>query len=92
MIKSIKHKALRNFWTKGQEKGLNAQWVQKISRILRALDAATTAEDMNLPGYYFHSLSGKQADRYSVRVSGNYRITFGWDVDGPADIDLEDYH
>ena len=92
MIKSIRHKALRNYWTKGQTKGLNANWVPRISRILRALDVATAPEEMNLPGYYFHGLFGKDAGRYSVRVTGNYRITFGWSDNDAIDIGLEDYH
>ena len=92
MIKSIRHKGLRNYWTKGQAKGLKAESVPRISRILRALDTASAPTDMNLPGYYFHGLSGKDAGRYSVRVSGNYRITFGWSDQDAIDIDLEDYH
>ena len=92
MIESIRHKALRNFWIKGQARGLNAIWVMRISRILRALDVATAPEQMNLPGYYFHRLVGKDAGRYSVRVTGNYRITFGWDDQDAIDVDLEDYH
>ena len=92
MIKSIRHKALRTYWTKGRTQGLNANWLARISRILRALDVATEPEEMNLPGYYFHGLSGKDTDRYSVRVSGNYRITFGWSDNDAIDIDLEDYH
>ena len=47
---------------------------------------------MNLPGYYFHTLSGKNSDRYSVRVTGNYRITFGWQNQDAIEIDPEDYH
>jgi proteic killer suppression protein len=92
MIKSIRHKALRNYWTKGQTKGLNANWVPRISRILRALDVATEPKEMDLPGYYFHGLSGEDAGRHSVRVTGNYRITFGWSDNDAIDIDLEDYH
>ena len=92
MIKNIRHKALRNYWSKGDIKGLNANWVSRISRIFRALDVAEKAEDMNLPGYYFHNLSGKDKGRYSVRVTSNYRVTFGWLDQDAKDIDLEDYH
>ncbi len=92
MLKSIRHKALRNYWIKGQTKSLNANWVPRIRRILRVLDVATEPEEMNLPGYCFHGLSGKDADRCSVRVTGNYRITFGWSDNDAIDIDLEDYH
>jgi len=92
VIKSIRHKALRHYWTRGDQRGLNPNWLTKIRRVLCVLDAASSAEDLDLPGYYFHRLSGKWANRFSVRVSRNYRLTFGWEKDGPIDLDLEDYH
>jgi proteic killer suppression protein len=64
--------------------------VSRIARLLRALDAAIRPGHVNLPGYYFHSLRG--AARWSIRVSGNWRITFGWDGADAIDVDLEDYH
>jgi len=30
--------------------------------------------------------------RWSMRVTGNYRITFGWSGENALDIDFEDYH
>jgi toxin HigB-1 len=45
---------------------------------------------VNLPGYYFHGLRG--VHRWSIRVTGNRRITFGWDGADAIDVDLEDYH
>jgi proteic killer suppression protein len=47
--------------------------------------------DMDVPGYVFHPLQGR-SNRYSVRVTGNWRITFGFDGDDAIDVDLEDYH
>jgi len=49
-------------------------------------------EDMNVIGFRFHGLKGTKKGIYSVSVSGNWRITFKFDVNGPFDIDLEDYH
>lgn len=47
---------------------------------------------MDLPGFRFHGLKGKDRGRYAVDASGNWRVTFGW-LDGDAvDVDLEDYH
>ena len=92
MIGSIRHKALRNYWTKGQTKGLNAEWTRKLRRIMAALEAAGRPEEMNYPGSYFHPLKGDRAGRYAVRLTANMRVTFGWDDDGAADVDLEDYH
>lgn len=61
-----------------------------MRRMLLALDAATRPESMNLPGYFFHGLHGER--RWSIRVMGNWRITFGWDGADAIDVDLEDYH
>jgi proteic killer suppression protein len=47
---------------------------------------------MNLPGFRFHALVGRDRGRYAVSASGNWRITFNW-IEGEAvDVDLEDYH
>jgi len=64
--------------------------IARVGRILRANDAATGPEQLNLPGFYFHTLRG--APRRSIRVTGNWRITFGWNGADATEIDLEDYH
>ena len=68
------------------------QNAKRMANILRALDDASRPEDMNLPGFRFHALVGRDKGRYAVNASGNWRVTFGW-LDGEAtDVDLEDYH
>jgi toxin HigB-1 len=47
---------------------------------------------MNLPGFRFHALVGRDKGRYAVDASGNWRITFGWTQGDAVDVDLEDYH
>jgi proteic killer suppression protein len=90
VIRSFRDKALRQFFESGNARGLSVQNVARVSRMLRALDDAARPESMNLPGYHFHALHG--ARRWSVRVTGNWRITFGWDGADAIDVDLEDYH
>ena len=58
---------------------------------MRLLEAAEQPGDMNIAGFHFHGLQGNPK-RWSVRVSGNYRITFGWSGETAVDIDYEDYH
>ena len=60
--------------------------------ILDRLDASIRPTDMNLPGLDFHSLSGDNKGRYAVKVSGNWRITFGWEKEDAVQVDFEDYH
>ncbi len=92
MIKSFRSKALRQFADKGDASKLPVQNSERVRRILRALDAATAAEQMNVPGLKFHLLKGADKGRFSVWVSGNYRVTFGWSGEDAVDVDLEDYH
>jgi proteic killer suppression protein len=47
---------------------------------------------MNLPGLKFHGLSGNRKGAYSVRVSGNWRITFEFDSGDAVNVNLEDCH
>jgi proteic killer suppression protein len=54
------------------------------------LDSAVKPEDMNLPGFWFHRLSGKLKGAFVV--SGNWRITFRFADADAIDVNLEDYH
>jgi toxin HigB-1 len=71
---------------------LSVQNTKRIANILRALDDASQPDDMNLPGFRFHALVGRDKGRYAVDASGNWRITFGWTEGDAIDVDLEDYH
>ena len=44
-----------------------------------------------MAGLHFHPLKGTPP-RWSVRVTGNYRVTFGWLSEDAVEIDYEDYH
>jgi proteic killer suppression protein len=92
MIISFKHKGLELFFTKESYKGIPAQYGSRIERMLDRLDASKRAEDMDLPGYKFHALKGDRKGEYAVSVSGNWRITFEFDVNDAVKVNLEDYH
>jgi toxin HigB-1 len=90
VIRGFRHKGLRLYFETGATRGLSVPNAERVGRMLRALDVAARPELMNLPGYHFHALRG--AKRWSVRVTGNWRITFGWEGVDAIDVDLEDYH
>ena len=92
MIRSFRDKTLERFFGTGDGRRLSVQNTRRIANILRALDDASRPEDMNLPGFRFHALVGRDRGRYAVNASGNWRITFGWTEDDAIDVDLEDYH
>jgi proteic killer suppression protein len=66
--------------------------VAKVERILQRLGEATAPEQMGLPGYRLHSLSGDLKGFWSVTVNGNWRIIFRFEDDQPRDVRLLDYH
>jgi proteic killer suppression protein len=92
MIRSFRSKALRRFAEQRDASKLSVPNVRRIETILGRLDGAVSPEDMNLPGYRFHGLKGRDKGRYAVDASGNWRITFAWDGKDAVDLDLEDYH
>jgi len=47
---------------------------------------------MDLPGLYLHRLKGRDAETWSVRVSGNWRVTFRFEGPDAVDVNYEDYH
>ena len=92
MIRSFRSKALRRFAKQGDASKLSVSNVRRVAIILAHLGGAVSPEDMNLPGYRFHGLKGRDKGRYAVDASGNWRITFGWDGKDAVGVDLEDYH
>ena len=49
-------------------------------------------EDMDLPGYRLHPLKGRMKNRWSIWVSGNWRLTFEFQDGNAHAVDYEDYH
>lgn len=92
MIKSFKHKGLKQFFEKGDCSGIQSKHEQKLRLQLAALDTAHVIEDMNLPGYRLHKLKGERKNCWSITVNGNWRITFEFDSGDVYIVNYEDYH
>jgi toxin HigB-1 len=92
MIRSFRSKGLRRYAETGDASKLSVPHIDLVRRVLFALDAATSPEQLNTPGSRFHALKGRGKGRYAVNASGNFRITFGWQGIDAIEVDLEDYH
>ena len=91
MIGTFRNRALRSLWEKGDRSGVNPNALPLIKRILSILDAGEDIRDLDVPGFRFHALKGRPK-RYSMRVTGSWRVTFEWDGKTATAVDLEDYH
>jgi toxin HigB-1 len=92
MIVNFKHKGLEQFFESGTTQGIQSKHAKRIQLILARLNAATSPQDMNLPGLILHELLGQRKGTWAAKVSGNWRITFTFDDVDACDVDLEDYH
>jgi toxin HigB-1 len=89
MIKSFRHKGLAALFEAGSARKVQPKHAKRLNLILTALNAATQAAQMAMPGMRFHPLRG---NRYSVWVYENYRVTFRFDAGHAYEVDYEDYH
>lgn len=92
LTQSFRHKGLGRFYDTGSVAGIQPNHAKRLRMLLAALDTAVNIQDMDIPGFRLHRLKGKDSERWSVRVSGNWRLTFEF-RDGQAHVvDYEDYH
>lgn len=92
MIQSFRHNGLEDDFYDGNKKSIRPQHARKLADILDVLDAATNIQDVNFPGSRLHLLQPKADNRWSVRVSGNWRVTFRFEQGEVYEVDYEDYH
>lgn len=92
MIRSFRSKALKAYVGRGDRSKLSVPNLPRLDTMLELLDEAVAADEMAVPGWRFHALKGDQKGRFAVSVSGNWRVTFGWDGQNAVEVDLEDYH
>ena len=92
MIRTIRHKGLRRFYDTGKTSGIRSGHAGRLRLQLAALDTAYTIQDMDIPGFRLHPLKGKLKGRWSVWVSGNWRLTFEFKDGDVYLLDYEDYH
>lgn len=92
VIKGFTHKGLEKFFLRGTKSEIQAKHADRLRLILGRLHASTSVKDMDLPGLFLHELTGRRRGVWSVRVSGNWRITFKFDGKDAVDVNYEDYH
>ncbi len=64
-----------------------------IERKLTMLDNAAELSDLRSPpGNKLEALVGDRAGEHSIRINDQYRICFRWTLQGPADVEIVDYH
>ena len=72
--------------------GIQPVHATRLASMLRRLNEASNVTAMNLPGWGLHSLHGDLKGHFSIKVSGNWRLTFKFDGIDVVLVDYQDYH
>jgi len=92
MILSFKHKGLKKFYETGSKAGIQVAHAKRLRFMLSALDTALRIDDMDIPGFKLHALTGSRKNIWSISVSGNWRLTFKFENGNAHVVNYEDYH
>lgn len=92
MILSFKSKTLKRFMERGDESRIHAEHRETVRDILARLNASSTPEDMDLPGFRLHQLKQDLAGFWAVTVRANWCIIFRFENGDVIDVDYLDYH
>jgi len=92
MIQSFRDRDSYRLWI--------GEFVKRFSAIekqaLRKLDMLNGARGLNdlraPPANRLEALSGDSRGQHSIRVNDQWRICFNWTKEGPAHVEIVDYH
>ena len=91
MIRSCRDRETQKLLERRFSRKLQA--IEKQARVrLELLDAATSLNDLNLPGLRLEALRGDRKGQYSIRINDRYRICFEWRNEDAYNIEIVDYH
>jgi proteic killer suppression protein len=92
MVRTFRHKGLRQLFEAGGSGAVASDLTRRLSRQLDYLNRAASPHDMDLPGYRLHELKDEQKGAWGIAVSGSWRLTFTFEGGDTFDVDLEAYH
>jgi proteic killer suppression protein len=92
VIKSFRHAGIALFFETGSKRGINPAHASKLEEQLLTLNRAKAPSAMNLPGWALHPLRGTLDGHWSIKVNGNWRLTFRFEGEDAILVDYQDYH
>jgi proteic killer suppression protein len=92
-IRTFAHAGLRRLYQRDQARGLPPDAADKFRKMLAFLqDMETEHEVRTMPGWRAHQLTGNREGTWSLRVTGNWRLTFRVEQGDLVEVNYEDYH
>ena len=93
MIQGFGDKATALVFAGRRPRGMGPALADAARRKLLAIDSAEHLDDLRIPpGNRLELLRGDRAGQHSIRINGQWRVTFVWRDDGAHDVQIVDYH
>ena len=93
MIRSFRNELAKAAFNGQAKKGFPADLLSVARRKLRYLNAATRLSDLMVPpANRLEALKGDRKGQHSIRINDQFRVCFVWTDQGPADVEIVDYH
>jgi proteic killer suppression protein len=93
VIKSFRDQTTKAVFSGESPKGFPADLVKVARRKLRYLNAADNLGDLRSPpGNRLEALAGDRKGQHSIRINDQFRVCFVWTAEGPANVEILDYH
>jgi proteic killer suppression protein len=92
MIVSFRDRATERLWMGGSVRrfgGIERQALRKLDMLHQARDLADLRAP---PANRLEALAGDRKGQYSIRINNQWRICFNWTKEGPAHVEIVDYH
>ena len=93
MIRSFKDVVTQAVSNGESPKRFPSDLLKTARRKLRYLNAAVNLNDLRAPpGNRLEALKADRAGQHSIRINDQFRICFVWTPEGPAAVEITDYH
>jgi len=92
MIRSFRHSGIEKFFYTGSKAGIQPNHAIRLNTQLTVLNKAKKPEDMAASRWNLYPLLGELKGHWSVKVNGNWRLTFCFEGEDAILVDYQDYH
>jgi proteic killer suppression protein len=92
MIRSFRDRATEQLWMGAFVKrfsGFEKQALRKLDMLHQAVDLGDLRAP---PANRLEALAGDRRGQHSIRINDQWRICFVWTKEGPAHVEIVDYH
>jgi len=93
MIRNFADPVTKAFFISGTCPSQWRTFAKVARRKLDMLDATVRLRNLRSPpGNRLEALKGDRRGQWSIRINDRWRVCFRWTAEGPADVEIVDYH